>query len=382
MSKLNARPRAVRTVIAVVAVVVGIVASTSPAGAVGAPGTWATVSSVPNGGPALYAIDAITTNDVWAVGQGSDYLTHAQHWDGSTWTRVPTPNVAGSFLSTLRGVAAVSSRDVWAVGDNSGGTPLIVHWDGTAWTPSPLPPLTGYSALNGVTAVAANDVWAVGSTNSNRTLIVHWNGTAWSVVASPNPSTTTLPYNFLNAVHATSANDVWAVGTYARKGKSPQTLTLRWNGARWRQVATPALTGPSGLDVYSRFLGVTATSPSDAWAVGTVGNQPLAMRFNGTAWSVVSTPNAPYEQGFLYDVDAIAADDVWAVGVSQRVFYFNENQPTYSASLIEHFDGTTWSIVPSPNPVVNATDVRSVSALSTNAVWASGVLGFTARYTT
>ena len=381
MANVEHSLRVRRAVIAVLASVAGVVAATAPAGAVGTPGTWTTISSVPNGGPSLYAIDAISANDVWAVGQGSDYLTHAQHWDGTTWTKTPTPSVAGAFLSALRGVAAVSSNDVWAVGDNSGGTPLIVHWNGASWATSPLPPLTGYSALNGVSVVSANDVWAVGSTTSTRTLVLRWNGSTWNVVPSPNPSTTKLPYNFLYGVHVTAANDVWAVGTYSRKGKSPQTLTLRWNGTSWRHVATPALTGPSGLDVYSRFLGVTATSASDAWAVGTVGNQPLAMHFNGSAWSVVPTPNAPYEQGFLYDVDAVAANDVWAVGVSQRVFAFIEPQTTYSASLIEHFDGTAWSIVPSPNPVVNATDVRSVSALSSTSVWASGALGFTARYT-
>ena len=133
----------------------------------------------------------------------------------------------------------MSSNDVWAVGDDSGGKPIIVRWNGTGWNRVAFPTITGYSTLNGVSARAANDVWAVGSTNTNRTLVMHWNGLAWSVVASPNPSTTSIPYNFLTAVNARAANDVWAVGTYSRKGFSPQTLTLRYDGATWRQVASP-----------------------------------------------------------------------------------------------------------------------------------------------
>ena len=365
----------------VVAVLTVASQASSPAQAVGTPGTWSTVTANASGVfPTLNGIDAVSKNDVWAVGQGADYLSLAQHWDGTSWTIKPTPNVAGSFLTSLRGVSAVSSNDVWAVGDDSGGTPLIVRWNGTSWGRVAFPTLTGYSTLNGVSARAANDVWAVGSTNTNRTLVMHWNGLTWSVVASPNPSTTFIPYNFLYSVHARAANDVWAVGTYSRKGFSPQTLTLRYDGATWRQVATPALKGPTGLDVYSRFDGVSATSTSNVWAVGTVGNQALAMRFNGSVWSVVTTPNESDRQNFLRGVDALAPDDVWAVGASQQVFYFNENQTVYSSSLIEHFDGTTWTIVPSPNPVLNATDIRSVSAVTTRDVWAAGAAGFTAHY--
>lgn len=341
-------------------------------------GPWTAVSSS-QPGPTLNGMDAVSATDIWAVGQGTDYLAHAQHWNGSSWTVVPVPSVPGSFLSALQDVSAVSATDVWAVGDDNGGTPLIVHWNGAVWSRVPTPALTGFSALWSVSAVSANDVWAVGSTNSGKTLTLRWNGSSWNVVPSPNPSTNKIPYNYLYAVHAVSSQDVWAVGKFARRGKYPETLILRWDGSRWRQIASPNAIGSNGLPAYNELRGVTATGANDAWAVGTVGNQALAMRWNGTAWTIVPAPNVPYRTNFLNDVDAVAPNDVWAVGVSQQVFYFLENQVAYNSSLIEHWDGTAWTIVASPNPIPNATELRSSTVVSPSEIWAAGGLGVTAR---
>src|SRR5207249_3636353 len=70
-------------------------------------------------------------------------------------------------------------------------------------------------ALSGVTCTSPSDCWAVGSYRNgfyNQTLIEHWNGTAWSIVTSPNTSTT--QSNGLSGVTCTSASNCWAVGSY------------------------------------------------------------------------------------------------------------------------------------------------------------------------
>lgn len=340
---------------------------------------WTTVSS-DAAGPVLNGVDAISSNDIWAVGQGRDYQTYTRHWNGSSWMPVVTPAVPGALLSTLNDVSAVATNDVWAVGDNQSGTALALHWNGTSWTRATLPALTGYSSLQSVSARAANDVWAVGQTNTSKTLALHWNGTSWSVVPTPSPSTTTIPYNFLNAVYAMSANDVWAVGRYSRKGKYPQTLVLRWDGVRWRQVPSPNAAGPNGFEVYNDLRSVSGTSANDVWAVGTVGNQTLAMRWNGSAWSLVPAPNVPDRQNFLNDVDAVSANDVWAVGASRQIFYSGDNEIDYNSTLIEHWNGFSWTIVPSPNPIQNASELRASTVVSATDIWAAGSLGITLRY--
>src|SRR6266436_445029 len=70
--------------------------------------------------------------DAWAVGyydDGEGLTSGILRWDGSYFHLVSdTPNT-----SLLYGVAAVSSTDVWAVGENYNATTVVEHWDGTQW---------------------------------------------------------------------------------------------------------------------------------------------------------------------------------------------------------------------------------------------------------
>jgi hypothetical protein len=353
-------------------------------------GTWSTVSSVPYpNGPTLLAMDALSASDIWAVGMSAAGFAHTQRWNGSSWATVATPNLAGATGTTpLRAVAAISATDAWAVGDDNSGTGIALHWNGSTWTQAALPAVPGYVSLTGVSAVSSSEVWAVGyvATDSFRTLTLRWNGSAWTQVPSPNPSTASIPANFLYGIHARSSTEVWAVGTYHPKSTrksslSPQTLALRWNGSAWQHVATPALKDANGFSVYSRFSAVRSISANDAWAVGTVGNQTLAMHWNGSAWAVTPTPNVPYQEGAFNSVDAAASGDVWAVGVARRpVRIGSENPGTEDSSLIAHWNGSTWTLVPSPNPIPTSTDLRGATVVNARDVWAAGRFGFTARY--
>ena len=109
----------------------------------------------------------------------------------------------------------------WAVGNfttaSGSEQTLIEHWNGTSWSvvASPNP---GAGGLNGVAIVSATDSWAVGdffntTSSATQTLIEQWNGTSWSVVASPSPSATT---NLLEAAAADpSSGQAWAVGDFS-----------------------------------------------------------------------------------------------------------------------------------------------------------------------
>jgi hypothetical protein len=208
---------------------------------------------------------AVTPADAWAVGNtGTGPEALILHWDGRAWQRAPSPDPGGH--SALAAVAATSPRDAWAVG-HTGAFPvaqpariLILHWDGTAWSRAPSPGPPGNSTLTGVTAISPADAWAVGFTGTiegrqSRALILHWDGMAWRQVPAP-----TIPGGgALNAVSAYSPGDIWAVGEAGPV--TPQklsTLILHWDGRRWSR-----LPGPAGfLDA------VTATSSRSAWAVG------------------------------------------------------------------------------------------------------------------
>ena len=135
---------------------------------------------------------AISPSDIWAVGSYTGtgrYLTLTQHWDGTQWSIVPSPN-PGTYNNHLSGITAIASNDVWAVGDynNDPAHPthhlVTRHWDGTEWNvvPNPDPGGNYDNYLTGVDALASDDVWAVGfyRAYSPKSLVTHWNGSAWS----------------------------------------------------------------------------------------------------------------------------------------------------------------------------------------------------------
>jgi len=317
--------------------------------ALGASCPWMQVPTptVDAGDATLTAVHAIATDDVWAVGYvgftgGSEV---AEHWDGSTWTVVPTAG-GNDGLSDIDGVA---TDDVWAVGGAE-----IEHWDGSAWTgvaaPSPGP---GFAGLVAVDAIAEDDVWAVGS-HSGRTLVEHWDGSAWSVVASPSPST---GGDSLSAVSASSPDDVWAVGTTAG-GWYDKNLIEHWNGMRWSVVAGP--------NAGYGLTDAVAVSAHRAWAVGAPhSDTPLIERWNGSKWSRVSPEQLTKD---LVAIDASAADDVWAVGTGSEPWHSRPGPPGTG-----HFNGSEWTEIMARSGGQRMFNTLSgVSIVSPNDVWAVG----------
>lgn len=300
--------------------------------------TWQVVHS-PDGSASastsvLTGVSGTSPSDIWAVGSyTAPYAqTLIEHSNGSQWTTVQSPGAPGSQVDQLSGVAALSTTDAWAVGDYlsaSGGgyQTLIEHWDGTTWSVVPSPNgATGDNFLNGVAAISSSDVWAVGayytSGQPDQTLVEHWDGTAWSVVPSPN---TGGGNNWLSSVAATSTSDVWAVrytvGYSGASGGLPQTLIEHWNGTIWNIVPSPNAAG-SGANELN---GVSVGSATNVWAVGqsysTTGAtaQTLIERWDGTAWSIVPSPNVSGANfSLLSGVAAVSDGWAWAVGLSSN----------------------------------------------------------------
>jgi hypothetical protein len=334
---------------------------------------WQIVPS-PNQGTednSLGSVAVVSPNDVWAVGyqRAGVWRTGMQHWDGTQWSVVPSPS-EGTDYNELRSVAAISSNDVWAVGYFSGEYPsptlstLTEHWDGSQWSIVPSPNQGGASSFRSVSAVSSNDVWAVGYYGQGlivQALVEHWNGTAWEVVPIPQPSDLNAD---LYSVAAVSSNDVWAVGYY---WDNPvfRTLIEHWDGTSWSIVPSPS------QGAFSVLHSVAALSPNDVWAVGYYYTDPhnairrtLIEHWDGTSWSIVPSPNQGEDYNELLSVAAVSPNDVWAVGHYRDGLVYR--------TLVEHWDGTQWSIVPSPNVGTDSNDLLSVAVASPNDVWAVG----------
>jgi hypothetical protein len=351
-------------------------------------GAWERTSSPNIGGATpvdqeLLGVAAVSESDVWAVGwaqdpEGPPYVkrTLIEHFDGSAWRIVPSPNVPNDTISQLHAVSGASANDVWAVGFSHDGTlpsrTLIQHWDGSQWRIEPSPsPDDQLNALLGVAALSANDAWAVGYRSGTQTespidtLIVHWDGVSWRQVPSPNVAGVA---NQLFGVTAISADDIWAVGF---AGGSP--LAMHWDGSTWRIVPVPADTGLRS----EYFTAVTGAATNDVWAVGlgrgVFTNQTFAIirHWDGARWTAkicraASSSNPPddYEGGgpdaYFTGISAAATNDVWAVGVRG------------SGPMILHWDGLAWTTVTHPRAFPSSAIVNAVTTVTGGRAWTAG----------
>ena len=322
--------------------VVGLVAALTPSG----------VTADNSGASALYAVEAFTSDNVWAAGykyEGNSSFPLVEHWDGTVWTIIPNP--AGVLQSQIHGVAVVAPDDIWFVGQtwNTSDQAYILHWDGVSLKSVPVVNPSLYVSLWSVTAVSANDVWAVGQ-SSNHTLTEHWDGTRWRVVPSP-----TGTYDVLEAVTAVSTNDVWAVGY-----TSDASEILHWDGRRWR------LSSSGTIGNYAGYRGISALAENDIWAIG-FSEGTLTEHWNGTVWTRIPSPNPSRIGNSLYSVAAIAPNDVWTVG---QGYASPVNQ-----TLALHWDGSAWSqaITPNIGRGIVANSLYAVSGVASNDVWAVGI---------
>jgi hypothetical protein len=172
-------------------------------------------------------VHVISSGNAWAVGSffnGAASQTLIVHWNGRSWRRVPSPNPAGAGNDNeLVAVSGTSAASSWAVGDYFDGSArqtLVEHWNGTRWSRVKSPNPGGsaqFNFLNGVVAISSSDVWAVGlhGTDPNtQTLVLSWNGSSWVRVPSPDPAAG----NEFSAVAGTSAANVWMVGDTSNGG--------------------------------------------------------------------------------------------------------------------------------------------------------------------
>jgi hypothetical protein len=317
----------------------------------------------------LTGVVAFGPADAWAVGYVGDtdsIDTLTLHWDGTRWTRMPSPNPS-SQRNWLMDVSGSSPSDVWAAGSywNEAGErrALLMHWDGNSWKTAPSPNVDGKeNLLNGVAVVSPTDAWAVGSaldaSFSGRTLTQHWDGASWTIVPSPNPSESGVGSNLLS-VAAASSTDVWAVGDIDTGEFVMGTLTEHWDGTRWLAVASPTVPDGALLDE------VAVDRSGAAWAVGwrQVGewSQPLAMRRTAAGWLPVDAPSFNGVMADFSGVEVLGPDDVWAVGTRG------------TRTLAAHWEGTSWTVTSSADPGRITNSLLDVAAVpGTGCVWAVG----------
>src|SRR5215469_12044335 len=305
-------------------------------------------------------------------------MSHAGD-QGLTWSVVPSPNrKANPPENELFGVTCLSAKSCTAVGygakkdlNNTLVEPktLVERWNGTAWSIVPSPNRAGLDELQGVSCVSASACTAVGwsaaskSPSSVRTLIETWNGTAWSIVPSPNPRTGTA--NFLFGVSCVTAAFCAAVGRYGQPDTAKSDpITEIWNGSTWSVAPNPQKLHNADL------ASVSCVSATACTAVGshrrlTAPRGTLAESWNGSSWSVVPSADAgTSDKNVLAGVSCTSATACTAVGTASH--------GTVADTLIESWNGSSWSAVPSPGAENIGALLRGVSCPSASMCMAAG----------
>lgn len=133
-------------------------------------------------------------------------------------------------------------------------------------------------------------------------------------------------------------------------------------GGGWSVLASPNASPTSNT-----LQSVAAVSTHIVWAVGydlkgttksTLVKQTLIERFNGTSWSITASPNSGKGDNVLNGVAAITATDAWAVGYSTN------------GALVLHYNGRNWRVFSAPL----ACQLNAVTAVSATNVWAVGTM--------
>jgi hypothetical protein len=220
-----------------------------------------------------------------------------------------------------------------------------------SWNIVPNPPGAFFT---GVAAQSDTNAWGVGGPQANSGDIVHWNGTSWTQTPTPSVPQSTV---MLNAASASSPSDAWAVGRITETNQNhyriTTTLAYHWNGSSWAITSTPRIAG-------SDLMSVADISPTDAYAIGLGG----ALQWNGSTWSAFAVP-APggASPATLGAVAAGGANDVWIAGL------YYDTATASDEPFTAHFNGTAWSAVPAP---VNGGQFFGLTVVNPNDTWMVG----------
>jgi len=329
---------------------------------VGAASNWTIVASpTPDTGGVLNSVSCTSAKSCLAVGISAPTRQRkplAERWNGSIWSIVPAPSTGD--LSRLSSVSCTSATNCFAVGSNDIQIQsLVERWNGAKW--SYMPTAASPGGLQSVSCASTTSCFAVGHTNTNpkETLIERWNGTKWMATASTNPGG-----DYLNSVSCTSARSCLAIGNNS-------SLTERWDGKRWT-----LLTGLKLLPTNPGLSGLSCTSATFCVAVGWHRDSQTAIEvWNGSDWSLVTSPNPPHFYGGV--LNAVSCTSTTRCVAAGADIYLNSNgkgggKETNGGSLIEEWDGTRWTIVPTPRPATGGGTFLGVSCLDPSGCFAVG----------
>jgi hypothetical protein len=144
----------------------------------------------------------------------------------------------------------------------------------------------------------------------------------------------------------------------------------------------PLVSGSDTMLAYE-FSSMDAISPTNLWAVGGSGDHVIGLggspsntlieHWNGTAYSIVPSPS-PGSDDALTGVTESSPTSLWAVG------YGTPAGGTGAQTLTLNWNGTAWATVPSPDAGTPSVLTSVSTSPGAAIVWAAGRSGTTGSY--
>lgn len=173
----------------------------------------------------------------------------------------------------------------------------------------------------------------------------------------------------LTDISVIAADDIWAVGYIWTAGER-RTLAVHYDGSSWTVTPTPNPGKDSG--VSAGLNAIAAIASNDIWAAGDVqvnADGPmdtLVMHWDGATWQIVPSPGVSTvtELGYSFsEIEVVSAKDIWFTGTRG-----DRTLGAYTA----HWDGKSFGVYSTPNVANRPAEIVGMSALAPDDIWGVG----------
>lgn len=212
--------------------------------------------------------------------------------------------------------------------------------------------LAPFTGADYASVISPSDAWFTGF-DGGSPWVLHWNGSSVTPAAPvPQGQGTGSTFNYVSANFVapssfSSDTDGWILGA---DSFTTYQFADHWDGSRWTMI--PLAATPDAATEAVTIDGIATLSPHDAWAVGDFsdGTKPtniaptgaLIEHWDGTQWTIVPNPASSLPFTELLQVSAVSPDNVWAVG------YTAGSTSSGFIPFAEHYNGTSWTVLPAP----------------------------------
>ncbi len=333
-----------------------------------------------------FGVDAWADDEVWAVGDGQYFTAGGfrervmvtYRFDGQRWRFIEPPTV--DDVPFMRDVEAIGPGEALAVGSYSPisvSQTFVMRYEGGSWSQISNPEFTGGSGLDAI-GRAGEDIWAGGLRRSlepppavgNVGLALKWTGSGWETYdVEPLATLGGRGFNSIRDIDGVAEDDAWGVGAAQQTGSTdpfgPTPYIVRWAGGdRWELVDV-------GIREFGQLGGVEAIARDDVWAVGSLfmgadgGTQPLILHWDGSSWTRADVPFIEGRRAELRAVAARSATEVYASGTDADA----DGRPR---QLMLKYDGSSWQRIDAAPTAGIDQWFRSMDVTPVGDVWAMG----------